>query len=292
MVVKDFTVIHSMPAEERAQVLAILRDIYDGYSSRKFGNGLQKDYRSKFNILAGMTDAIEKDWSLNTLGERFLMYRITIKDRREHARRALRGMLGRPAAGGAVDPRTTEEWREDLQLQVRDFLKELDYTVPYVSEEVEERIYDLAEILSTCRTHVHRDRNDDIPYVPQAELLPRISKQLARLGMSLAMVRGRPAVGPAELRVMKRVVLDSLPTNRRLLLGSLYKADRREGYRTDSCPELLKRVSTRTVTRELENLVNLGALETWTGKTDAGSDVKLHGLTETFAGYCDAVGGV
>src|SRR5262249_49304216 len=64
VIIKDLSVILSMPAETRAQLLGLLRDAYDGYASRAMGNCDVKGYHSKFNLLAGMTPDIERCWSL------------------------------------------------------------------------------------------------------------------------------------------------------------------------------------------------------------------------------------
>ena len=175
LVVKDFTLIHDKPAEARAQILSILRDVYDGFSSRKFGNSETKSYHSRFNLLAGMTPDIEKSWSLNTLGERFLMYRLKIEDRREHARKALDAV--RKSNVGVDGPRV------ELQRAVKHFLDNLTVFEPEVDDSMFAKIIDLAEIVSTCRTYVYRDRNDDMPCLPQAEMAARVAKQLMRVGM-------------------------------------------------------------------------------------------------------------
>ena len=169
VVIKDFTVIHSMPSEARNQVLSILRDAYDGFSSRALGNSEVKCYHSRFNMLTGMTPDIERSWSLSTLGERFLMWRIVVKDRREHLRRGLRNVMASEGAAGI---------RKELQQAVKQFISSLPRIKVEIDEAMQERLFDLAELLATCRTYVYRERNDDIVCQPQAELATRVGKQL------------------------------------------------------------------------------------------------------------------
>jgi hypothetical protein len=295
LVVKDFTLIHDKPAEVRSQILSQLRDAYDGYTSRKLGNSETKSYKSRFNLLAGMTPDIEKSWSLNTLGERFLMYRVEIADRRAHARKALDAVRGKAA----------KPPRAELQEAVKDFLAGLERFVPAVSDETAERIIDLAEILSVCRTYVYRDKNDEMPCLPQAEMASRVAKQLLRLGMSVALVRGRRDVGEDEFRAMRRVAFDSLPTNRRLLLGALYE-NRGGDEPLETFTRVASRIAKTTVRRELENLAELGAVDrekrqvvAASGKKKADGTYKevktmkdYYRLSADFAGYCESVGGI
>jgi hypothetical protein len=295
LIVKDFTLIHDKPADTRAQILAIFRDVYDGYSSRKFGNSDSKGYHSKFNFLAGMTPDIEKAWSLNTLGERFLMYRIWVENRREHARQALNNVRNGSGYTGV---------RKQLQGEVRQFMDNLERYKPLVDDETAEKILDLAEVLSTCRTYVYRDRNDDMPCLPQAEMAARVAKQLMRIGMSVALVRGRERVGEEEVDLMRRVALDSLPANRRLLLQALYECKSPMGEPLARFAEAVPRISSNSVRRELENLSELGAVERLkqqvallSGKPKADGTAKqvkttkeLYKLAERFREYCDNVG--
>src|SRR5262249_50084215 len=214
VVTKDFSIIHDKPSETRGQILSILRDVYDGYASRALGNSDLKGFHARFNYLTGMTPDIEKTWSLNTLGERFLMYRIQIADRRAHARRALLNALDKNKGSMGV--------RKKLQQAVKQFMDSVPRIQPNVDAKMLEKILDLADLLSTCRTYVHRDRNDDMPCLPQPELASRVSKQLMRVGQSVASVRGRSTVTEDEFLIMKRIALDSLPTNRRQLLKVLW----------------------------------------------------------------------
>lgn len=299
LVTKDFTLIFQKPAETRAQIFSILRDIYDGYSSRDFGNSQKKEFHSRFNYLAGMTPDIEKSWSTITLGERFLLYRIDIQDRRAHARRAIRNSLGNKDEGVTMV-------RLELQAAVKEFVEGVKRTEPTASEETIERIIDLADLLATCRTHVHRESNDDITAPPQPELASRVGKQLMRLCRSLAVVRCKPEVTEDELVVAKRITLDSLPANRRLLLGALWEFHKKGFRDLDAFALRVPHVSKNTVRRELENLAQLGVVDhlktsvaSESKKTRADGTAKelktvktFYRLSNKFASYCQNAGGV
>ena len=63
------------------------------------------------------------------------------------------------------------------------------------------------------RGSVTRDtyRNDIITSRPSAEVGSRLGKQLAKLSQSLAMVRQRSVVTTEEFRLVKKVMLDTIP---------------------------------------------------------------------------------
>ncbi len=76
LIVKDFTPLLEMPYEAQAKVFGVLRDVYEGRGEFHFGNDAEtKVYKSKFNIIAAVTNAIEKRRkSLVALGKRFSVF--------------------------------------------------------------------------------------------------------------------------------------------------------------------------------------------------------------------------
>jgi hypothetical protein len=57
-------------------ILAQLREIYDGSFAKEWGNGKSFRWAGKVGLLAGVTGAIDRAYSMNTiLGERFLLFR-------------------------------------------------------------------------------------------------------------------------------------------------------------------------------------------------------------------------
>jgi hypothetical protein len=306
LIVKDMSCIHDLPSERRSVVLSGLRDAYDGFSAKKFGNSVAtKRCHSRFNFLGGTTPDIEKLWSLNTLGERFLLYRMDITDRTERSEKALDNVLNeadreepemdREEAAAGMDA-----WRAALQKKARDYLGGLRHYVCAVGPAARTRIVELAEILTIVRTYVHHDRHGDIPYLPQAEMGPRAAKQLLRLGMSLAMVRGHEELGEPELATLKQVVLDSLPTNSRLLLEALHALGRK--YANAADPKYaedvayftgqIRRLSESTVRRELQSLTALKAVHRDWAQAGPRTQKYVYWLDPTMRGYCDRAGGV
>ena len=71
------------------------------------------------------------------------------------------------------------------------------------------------------RTHIRRERDDSILYVPQAEGAARLSQQLCQLAKGSARLDGRALVDPYDLRIVHRVAMDTLPPQRAAVLKAL-----------------------------------------------------------------------
>jgi hypothetical protein len=282
VITKDFSLIHAKPAETRAQILSILRDVYDGYASRALGNSEPKGFHARFNYLTGMTPDIETSWSLNTLGERFLLYRIQIDNRRAHARRSLR------------NANSTGSIRNLLQTEVKNFVDSVPKDlVPKVDAEMVERTIDLADLLATCRTYVHRERNDEISYLPLPELASRVAKQLLRIGQSVALIRGKDRVSKDEFAIMKRIALDSLPTNRFRIIKALWEY--RDHARLVETFEAATGLARTTTKRVLDDLNALGAVIKTTKRvsgTKNATNKSFYALSPAFKTYCANVEGI
>src|SRR5262249_19626498 len=87
---KDFGTVLTMYREKKGEILAQLREIYDGSVTKEWGNGKSLSWVGKVGLLAGVTPIIDREYSLNQiLGERFLLYRVKSAPTRDLARRAI-----------------------------------------------------------------------------------------------------------------------------------------------------------------------------------------------------------
>ena len=55
VVLKDFTTVLSMRSENQAEILAQLREAYDGQYSKLFGNGKEINWTGRFGLIAACT---------------------------------------------------------------------------------------------------------------------------------------------------------------------------------------------------------------------------------------------
>lgn len=252
LIIKDFTTVLSMQRDRRAELFGQLRDAYDGQASKAFGTGQMRSYQSRFNLIGCVTPAIEQhEGAMQSLGERFLRYRLIAGNQRDKVARSfsnsnrepqMRGELadaaGRMLAGAKSDP-------------------------PECPTNVKKLLVDLAHLLAVGRTDVPRNGyTKEILGMPSPEAGTRIVKQLLRLGQGVAMLNGRTMLGKSEIQIMQKVVADSLPSKRSAILNRLC-AVRQKSTTIETLSRELK-LPKSTLTYALQDLELLGVVEQMT----------------------------
>lgn len=206
LLVKDMSSLLSQHKEVVAEVLGLLRDAYDGACSRPFGTGVSREYTSRFGFIGATTPDIDAHWSLNVrLGERFLRYRCraTPEQIYEKIDRALEGL----ASEEAVDLEI-----ENLCLGFLKYLTTVDDTVKKLRLSGATEIGRLAQLGAILRTVVSRNPwgGQEVLVVPEWEEATRYAKQLAKMALGLAYVRGKPTNDEEEMEDLKALVRDSM----------------------------------------------------------------------------------
>jgi hypothetical protein len=251
LLLKDFTTILSLHREARAEILSQLREVADGSFHKEFGNGVVVDWRGQLGFVAGCTEAIDTHHAvIQVLGERYIQVRPPAEDQLLIARRAIQNR-GKEAA-----------MREDLAQTVAAFANGL--TLPrgedmQVPEAIIDAIANLAALIVRARSAVIRDPyRREIDYIPQPESTGRLAKQLASLGLALAVLERRPDMTAADYSNVFQVGLDSIPRDRRTVLEALLRLD--EEATTTRLATSIGYPSNATH-RILENLTAMGLAE-------------------------------
>jgi hypothetical protein len=247
MVFKDFTTVLEMRREQRAAVLAQLREIYDGRFDKSWGTGKELHWQGRLSVLAGVTSVIDRHYAvMNVLGQRFMLLRPEQPDRQDAGLRALENCSedGRQA-------------RDDLAADVRTFLADLPTERPVESEADRIAVVNLADFTTKARSTVERGGySRELDYVPASEMPGRFARQLLSLGRGIALVHGRSAIAAEDMARVRRVALDSIPTARRAVLQELARAPRTVARVTSAV-----RFSDTLVRRTLEDLKALDLIE-------------------------------
>ena len=214
MVVKDFTSILSMRDADKDEIFGILRDAYDGKCGKIFGTGIERNYKSRFTILAAVTPRIyDLSSQHQSLGERFLKYssghNLKHISERDIIRRAIDNINRETemkwqladAVRSFMDARLA--WAQKLNLR----------TTPSINKEFKERLIYLGMFGARLRGTVSRDtyHHDIMTSRPSAEVGSRLGIQLAKFVKSLAIVYNHKECGEKEYRIVKKVVLDTIP---------------------------------------------------------------------------------
>ena len=207
LIVKDFTTILTSNVIQRDEVFAILRDVYDGRFEKMFGNGLKREYEVKFGMLAGVTPSIDGFQSVHTsLGERFLKYRLdqfllpgTEEDRllrvlsninHENSMREELAAMGKRMLGMFVDPAKA----------------------PKFTPEIGKSVMRCARYTAKLRSAVERDKyTGALTAIPTTEVATRLTKQLMKLAMGVAIYYGHDKIGDDEMRIVRKVCIDTAP---------------------------------------------------------------------------------
>lgn len=247
LVFKDFTTVLEMRREQRAAVLAQLREIYDGRFDKSWGTGKSLNWRGRISLLAGVTPVIDKHYAvMSVLGQRFMLLRPRQPNRLRSGLRALRNC----SADGA-------RRHGDLAREVTAFLAALPTEKPRVSELCHDMITHLADLTTRARSAVERDgRTRELDYVPEPEMPARFARQLLSLARGISLVNGHKDVTDGDMASVRRVALDSIPTARRAILREV------SGQVSLTVADLARNVSfsESLVRRSLEDMKALGVV--------------------------------
>jgi len=215
LVIKDFTSILSMYREKREEVIAQLREAYDGSLSKGFGNiGLSR-YESRFGILSAVTPVIDRHTVVSQqLGERFVCFRMREEERMSAIAKAVSNI-----------PHITR-MRKELSRAATRLLK---VDVPdigdmRISEEFISQLIYLAEFVSLARTQVTRSGvKRVITHIPEPELGTRLVQQFQGVCFGHAAANGRSFVTGEDINLIKKIAKDTLPSKNQLLLKTVFE---------------------------------------------------------------------
>ena len=245
LVVKDVTSVLSMGREMRGQVLAALREVYDGRWERNVGTdgGRTLTWQGRIVLIGAVTTAWDTAHAvIATMGDRFVLVRVdsgTASPRRANGRQALQN-VGREVA-----------LRAELAEAVGSLLAAVDTAGAVLDDATNERLLLAADLVTLGRTAVEKDYQGNAVDAHAPEAPTRFAKQLAQLA------RGSLALGAdphRALAIAMRCARDSMPPLRLALLDDLDA--HQESTVTDVRTRLQK--PHNTVDRELQALHLLG----------------------------------
>jgi len=260
VVVWDFTEILAKERNERGEIFGQMRSWYDGEPSRRYGIFDKTiTVKSKVGMILGVTPSIDRfTGMLGQLGERFIKIR-HVQNRAESRRKSLEN------AG------KEHEMRQELACAVEHYMKNLCLEVlPIVPKEIVTAIGDIAELTALIRTTVPfgvGDPSSNMEVEIEPEYSTRLSKQLLKLAIMLAIVRQKSEMGFEELETIMRVGLDTLPPKRFKILRELFWSEK-----PLSKFELVEATGFDrwTIMDSMKNLEHIGLVKGYTETTEKG----------------------
>lgn len=257
LVIKDVTSILSMNRDARAQVLAALREVYDGKWSRNVGTdgGRTLEWVGRIGVVGAVTTAWDTAHAaVASMGDRFVLLRMDS----HHGRHA----AGRRAIGNTG---SEETMRGELVAAVAGVIAGMDPGPVDVTEQERDTLLAAADLVTLARTGVEYDYRGDVVDAHMPEMPTRFAKQLTQV------VRGAVAIGmdrDEALRLAVRCARDSMPPLRLAIVDDI------AANPASTTADVRQRLSKprATVDRQLQALQALGVLvcdeeETmWAGK--------------------------
>jgi hypothetical protein len=207
LVVKDFTAILSLSEGDQRNIFGTLRDAYDGYCSKAFGNLGIRSYESRFSVIAACTPQIYSITDQQqALGERFLKY--SVAPNLHHLRE--RESIIRAIENSDRESRMHEEMRDTM----KNFIERTcaDREPASLTPKMTEKIAALARFAARQRGVVPRDRfQRDVEVArPSAEVGTRLGQQMAKMARGLATLYGKKFASGREYALVKKITLDTI----------------------------------------------------------------------------------
>jgi ribosomal protein L37AE/L43A/energy-coupling factor transporter ATP-binding protein EcfA2 len=217
-IVKDADTMISAPNLDR--ILAELRDVYDGTSRSHYRTGIARNYEGIRTtlILCGTDDL--RNLNRSFLGDRFLDCDILGDGSTEP--------FVESAASSAYDDITSslktlskrESDSDDLPEDSGFYLKQITLgylmhlkenlgdLIPEMPKSSKKTIKALAQFLAFMRARVRRDK-EELTHRQRVELGTRLTKQLMKLAVCVAIVLSKTAVDKEVLRIIRKITLDT-----------------------------------------------------------------------------------
>jgi hypothetical protein len=247
LVIKDMTSLLSLAPIVRTEVLAALREIYDGHWTRYVGTdgGRTLEWIGRIGVLGAVTTAWDRaHGAIASMGDRWVLLRV---DSTQH--RLAKGRRAIDNTGGET------YMREELAQLVGQVIASVDPgSPPQLTDAEKQRILVAADLVTLARTAVEHDYRGDPVYAHAPEAPTRFAKQLGQV------MRGAIAIGldrEAGLRLAIRCARDSMPPLRLQIIDDLAK------HPSSSTTDVRKRLDKprATVDRQLQALHMLNAIQ-------------------------------
>jgi hypothetical protein len=226
VVMKDFTTILSKSEDTQDILMSQLREVYDGHMIKFTGMGIKvewgtKEKPSKGVFLMASTEGIYKiQEKFSEMGSRGLNYVLKDQDRIETAKMAMKKTKGFDETLGEIQDEVAE--------YIMDACGSLPSTFPKLSEELENRIIEVADFVSQARSIVLRDYRGVKSLALSAEFPMRLAKMMMAMAQIMTHLSGGELPEVLEQCIYKSA-FDCIPKQTRLVLEIIAKY-----YRCDS----------------------------------------------------------
>jgi hypothetical protein len=256
-----------MRSENQQEILAQLREAYDGQYTKVFGNGKEISWSGRFGLLAACTPIYDSHYGvIGSMGERFLLFRT------DNVNGEKMGLQAQKIVG------QEDEMRAEIREALHKFIGQFDDLGAVSFEkngDINMMIVSLACFVAYGRCPVQRDYRAGgcVMYQPMPEGTPRIVKQFMQIGMGLALANGKNKIDNDIYKIIKKIGCDLIPTQRMLIFRHLWETKALQYLDSwEVTKDIADSLTTpgRTVKMNLEDLMVVGALNRKRGETEGG----------------------
>lgn len=255
-VFKDWTELLQGNQFALEETYGTLRGWYDGEVKRKFGNGVERHYIGRGNILAGVTNVIHAQ-NQTILGERFLKFQLPKPPKKQADDMVMEAMLG-----------TTQQRLRDEELKAAS-LAFLNRDVPalipaeVIPLEFLKRIRALAFLIAILRAKVEYSgygTEKELSHRPESEFPMRLAKQLTKLAMANMLVLNRKKVDERTFRLVERVAFNTAYGFHLDVLQAMFQLNGGREILVEDMAEAAN-MPRQTIQKRLEDMTVLGVLK-------------------------------
>jgi hypothetical protein len=217
VILKDFTSVLSMRSENQQEILAQLREVYDGKYSKVFGTGKAFHWKGRFGLIGASTPVYDAHYGvISSMGERFLLYRT------DNSNSSAMGIQAQRIVG--KEDKMRAEIRQALHKFIDQF-EEISSANFEKDNQVNHMIVSLANFVAYCRCPVRRDfrnRQQPITHIPTPEGPARLVKQFMQIGIGLTYAHQKQIIDKEIYQTIKKIGKDLVPTQRLRILNHLW----------------------------------------------------------------------
>lgn len=260
---QDFTSVISMDPETLMQVAKVFREVWDGETTRDSATEGKIQWKGRVTVIAAGTPAVERYWRrFQQFGERFITYRWNSPS---NFSEAAKWVMRQAPLRDKISQRLT-----DSVFKIFDgtWLSQLsrNHTFESLPGNLEQSLADSATLVSLLQTPIERDQRGFIRHVGNPEFPSRLIAAVQYMLKGHMILMGKNVPTAAEMRIGRRLLLDSIPAYRRRIL---------EFLPTDDTPMNRAQIGKGTnipkasIYAEVDDLVALGILDKSEGKEPA-----------------------
>lgn len=251
LVILDMASITSKHKEDRREIFAQFRTLFDGSIRKSTGSGvLLKEYEGiHVTLIAGSTNILKREYLLALqLGSRELSFDvITDDDTRKQITSKSYDNIG-----------NEEEMKNNLRDIVHEFLKQTDIDETEPTDEIKQYLIEKATRLSILRAVPDYDLyHNDLVALPDIEVPARLVKQFKKLWLCLKSLDANYTDERAK-EIIEHIVSSSGDANRQMILN-IFENNKDDKYTTRDIQTITK-LGRKVCMRQLETLWSLDML--------------------------------